>query len=286
MLSDEYIAGFFDGEGSVGIDAYGKVRVSIAQKRPEILYMIQEQYNGYVYSKHHPVFEGYMLNFLGKKDCQKILTAIFPYLVVKRDEVEIALKAVELIKDHHRGCDPLSYNELKERHKLRDKLQTLRPKKTFVTLESLNQIYRNRIKQEFVMKCNVCGKDLSTVRIRDQVISQDKLWCRACVASFYKKDRKPISKQQMENAIASSDNMWEVCDKLGIGRSALYQKRKKYGLEIQFNKKDRKPITKQQIIDAINATNTIKEAQKMLGICSETMWHKRKKFGLLGAQVS
>jgi hypothetical protein len=60
MLSDEYIAGFFDGEGSVSITATLSPHVAIAQKRPEVLSLIRHKYGFGEISKKTRVAEIYI----------------------------------------------------------------------------------------------------------------------------------------------------------------------------------------------------------------------------------
>ena len=80
-----YLAGFFDGEGWVGIYVHGRynspeLRVSISQKDVEILHWIQDRYNGNV-ALHRS--NGIPLWQATTHVAYKFLTDIRPYLRFK-----------------------------------------------------------------------------------------------------------------------------------------------------------------------------------------------------------
>lgn len=92
MLSNEYIAGFFDGEGCIHLTPNGQCRIYVTQKNPEILYLIQAQFGGGVNRNG----DCYHLQLTKKELMLTFLRAIQPYSVVKRGKVEIAIQFVEL----------------------------------------------------------------------------------------------------------------------------------------------------------------------------------------------
>lgn len=230
MLTDEYIAGFFDGEGCVSINTGGRCTVSITQKNPAVLYLIQAKYGGNVRFKDNRTFNCYNLIITNKRDILKFLKAMLPLCVVKKQEVEIGIEAAERINSDNPGCTPLTVEERAYRMSLRAKMQALKPKKTFCNLSSQEALYRQKVKEDANWLCNKCGKDLKETRIRDQVVSQDKLWCRACAANRYRRKLKPITKERLEEVLNTVNTLEEACNVLDIGRSALFQKRKEYGL--------------------------------------------------------
>jgi len=231
MLSNEYVAGFFDGEGCVSINTTGRCTISITQKNPEVLYLIQKQYGGNVHCKWKKHFECSHWLTNGKQDVIRFLNLIKPYVVVKKKEIDLGLQAAALVRDGNIGCNPLSIEERETRMLIRQQMQELRPKKTFQNLSSQEYLYRENIKKLSDFKCNACGKDLKDTRIRDQIVSQDKLWCRGCAASrTNKKPLKPISKDRIEEVLSICNSLDEACKILDIGRSALFKKRKEYGL--------------------------------------------------------
>lgn len=182
MLTDEYIAGFFDGEGHVAISASLQVQVCITQKKKEVLQLIMNKYGGHLYqAKRNPVWT---LKICGKEKISIFLKAISPHLVVKKREAEIALLATERIRTDNNGCIPLDENERAIREGLRKSLQEIRPSKNFYHLQSEEYRYRQSIKDKFDYKCFGCGKDMKETRIRDQIIKDDKLWCFPCRGKF------------------------------------------------------------------------------------------------------
>lgn len=107
-MHDAYAAGFFDGEGSVSISQRIRVIndkeysssdlwVSITQIRPAVLEQIAAQYGGRVYERQARATKS------GEKHrrwdlvitslaAAKFLRIIRPHLIVKADEVDIALR--------------------------------------------------------------------------------------------------------------------------------------------------------------------------------------------------
>ena len=86
--------------------------------------------------------------------------------------------------------------------------------------------------------CSECGKQSTEFDIIAHHVSGNNndhdnqvLLCRACHCKLHhSNEKKPFTAIQIEEAINSSKNLFEVCRKLGLNRSSLYQKRKKLGL--------------------------------------------------------
>lgn len=231
MLTDEYIAGFFDGEGSVSINAGGRCSVTITQKNPAVLYLIQSKFGGNVHCKERRYFECFHWRISKKEEIIRFLKIMLKICVCKKQEIELGLEAVRLVRDDNRGCCPLTPDEYAQRLSIRARMQALRPKKTFCNLSAQEYLYRQKIKEEANWLCNKCGKDLKETRVRDQIVSEDKLWCRACAANRTNtKALKPLTKEQIEEALNTYNHLDTVCKVLNIGRSALFKKRKEYGL--------------------------------------------------------
>lgn len=103
MINPAWLAGFFDGDGSVGIyrrkarDTHPEewfVRVSIGQKERRVLDLIKQELGGYLHhrgstNKHGRYGEVWELIWTHKK-AEPILELIAPYVLVKADEVRIA----------------------------------------------------------------------------------------------------------------------------------------------------------------------------------------------------
>lgn len=241
MLTDEYIAGFFDGEGCVSIGTRGQCQVSITQKNPEVLYMIQEIHGGAVGCKERKFNNCYAWRQVSKEGVGKFLESILPHSVVKRKEIELGLEAVSRLRSGNNGCNPLTSQEMAVRESIRERMQLLRPKKTFCHMQSEEYRYRQSIKEKANWQCNLCGKNLKETRVRDQIVSQEKLWCRGCAASrTNKRPLKPISKERIEEVLGMCNSLDEACAILDIGRSALFQKRKEYGLPARISMRGKK----------------------------------------------
>lgn len=95
MISAEYLAGFLDGEGCIGI--YGKplrVVVTLVQAELDILLRIQTQYGGKIKTrkrsspKHNQVW-ALVWNASSAVD---LLEKLFPYLIVKRPQAQLVLQ--------------------------------------------------------------------------------------------------------------------------------------------------------------------------------------------------
>lgn len=111
-LSPQYLAGFFDGEGCVRIERVyvkyvrgpnkGKYRsrpvyrlaVKISQARPEVLLLMQQQFNGGCMTHCHGNVtakrtHAHQLEFRGQR-ARDFLSVISDYIVIKKAEIELA----------------------------------------------------------------------------------------------------------------------------------------------------------------------------------------------------
>ena len=82
-----YIAGFFDGEGSVTVTSAGYLEVRVANRVLEPLALIQETFGGSIQIKAGGVAQ----IVLGPKAGRIMLEAILPYLRVKRDVATVGI---------------------------------------------------------------------------------------------------------------------------------------------------------------------------------------------------
>ena len=103
-----YIAGFFDGDGSVRIQLQPRKNsslgyrirtiVSFAQKTEhgEGLKWIRKQLGiGYIYSRNDGMDE---LKVEGFESCERVLKMLSPYVQFKKEHVKLVLKALEILK--------------------------------------------------------------------------------------------------------------------------------------------------------------------------------------------
>ena len=105
MLNKSYIAGLFDGEGSISIRPQSKKRylssvnisVGIGMCNP-IVKKLYKKFGGYVYiipaqDNHRKIYKWYLIN---KKDIHKFLTFIYSNLIIKKEQAKIMLKFIRL----------------------------------------------------------------------------------------------------------------------------------------------------------------------------------------------
>lgn len=130
MLSEEYIAGFFDGEGCVTINTStathksgnrypSTVMVCVSQNDINILRLIQNRCGGKLlanstHKRHH------ILQWYGNK-AGSFLELVYPHLQVKKKQAEVALLFLKL----KRG-KPLSELNIAERQKLKVEIDSLK----------------------------------------------------------------------------------------------------------------------------------------------------------------
>ena len=103
VKENAYYAGFFDGEGSVSICRHYENKktlvtiVSISQVDPRPLHRLKEKYGGsLMLLKNKPAKAGGTSKPIWRwqvsnRQIEPFLQDIYPYLVVKKDEVELAL---------------------------------------------------------------------------------------------------------------------------------------------------------------------------------------------------
>ena len=92
MMEVAYLAGLFDGEGTIGIqkvkNGYGlRIQIQIYNK---ITYEIQDNFGGSAYGPYGKEKKAYIWRCNGL-NAGKILELIFPYLVIKKEEAELAI---------------------------------------------------------------------------------------------------------------------------------------------------------------------------------------------------
>lgn len=112
ILTTQYCAGFFDGEGSVKVDrrlpvpgrnyAYYCVKVTVGNTNREVLEAFQETWGGPIHEyrtakDHHKRFYSWRP---GPRASIAFLKAVLPHLIVKR---AVAEKALALYQTHKMG---------------------------------------------------------------------------------------------------------------------------------------------------------------------------------------
>lgn len=112
MLSKEYIAGFFDGEGHLGITISGKnkqctLRLSFTNTNREVLEMIRLQYGGVIYTnRYHSSYRSdwkiaYSLR-LSSSQIKLLISDIKDLIIIKSPQIKLAFEFLEFMKSSNR----------------------------------------------------------------------------------------------------------------------------------------------------------------------------------------
>lgn len=95
MISNEYAAGFLDGEGCINVSATRNnefIRVLIVNTNKNVLEFFQEKWGGDIQeNKRHK--ENWKISYTWRiqhKTCLKFLNDVYPFLIVKKAQVEAA----------------------------------------------------------------------------------------------------------------------------------------------------------------------------------------------------
>jgi hypothetical protein len=102
-MTIEYVAGFFDGEGSITTAGSGRsqnVQCCVTNTNKEILDLFQSIYGGHVYarkSKNINAKQAYGWHLYKNDD---FLELILPHLFLKKKQCELAIKYRKLVKNN------------------------------------------------------------------------------------------------------------------------------------------------------------------------------------------
>jgi len=176
MLSLQYVAGFFDGEGNISLGGSNKKairknslgrtriidhimwvrRVSIANTKLTILQQIQKQFGGTIYKHgHKPSLDweqGWRWNVHGGQST-RFLKKILPYLVIKRPQADVFLEFAETVR--RPGQHSLPYDVIKKRHELYTRLRSLNAKGNRAPTVGAIQLPSPNVNN---IDCEHCGK--------------------------------------------------------------------------------------------------------------------------------
>jgi hypothetical protein len=129
MITNEYMAGFFDGEGCINITICGKnrqtvLRVYVVNTDKDILLKIQSKFGGRLYHSDKGNNKGWKtfrcLDWRGPHAI-KLLQSIYPHLLLKRPQADLAFKFYEFMQSDgrleiiKRPTDLAKYRVIKQR---------------------------------------------------------------------------------------------------------------------------------------------------------------------------
>ena len=134
-----YAAGFFDGEGSITITCrtqkngrykYYAMLARITQVDINPLLFMQEKFGGGIYPTKRPSGKPISVWQVSARNAEEFLIKIYKYSIVKKDEIDIALKfrKTMLIEHGHRNVG-LTDNVINFRDSLIKEMKNLRIKK-------------------------------------------------------------------------------------------------------------------------------------------------------------
>lgn len=128
MASLEYLSGFFDADGTIGIyTPYGRqtanIRLSVTQKFPAVLFEYEQQWGGSIY--HHP--SGHWVWGIAGRAALKAVIEMSPHLIEKRQQADVCREYISLIGIQ--GCRVVSEN-LARRKLLESQLREMKTKAT------------------------------------------------------------------------------------------------------------------------------------------------------------
>jgi hypothetical protein len=127
-----YMAGIFDGEGSVFIRTRGKdgipdsIVMTITNSDPRIMKWLKENFGGLINRSIHKGRVGRLPCWVWTVNSRlavSILREILPYLIIKRDQTEVAIAYSETRKTYRKG---LPCEEIAMRKAYKNKIKELK----------------------------------------------------------------------------------------------------------------------------------------------------------------
>jgi len=130
-----YIAGFFDGEGWIGTRSDNRkepplisLGISITNTNLEVLIKIKNVFGGHIkqFKERENRKKAFGFEITDRVRLNKFLKEIYPYTIVKRQQIEYGLKFLELTANSQHGSKGLSLEEIKIRNFFSDKLKEMK----------------------------------------------------------------------------------------------------------------------------------------------------------------
>ena len=110
-ISKQYLAGFLDGEGYIGLEKHTdkrlkrkwtvRYRVQLTNQHKQLMEDLHKEYGGSLIKKHNQK-ECWILEICKKADISRLLKGVIPYLIVKKKVAEELLKFIEPRLDNAR----------------------------------------------------------------------------------------------------------------------------------------------------------------------------------------
>lgn len=127
MISDEYAAGFFDGEGTVGVYTSGArktgyMSVRIIQKYPEVLKQFKGRYGGSLSQGSR----GYWTWKLHGGLAVRFLMHIIPFLIEKKRQAELSVEYQVMMNELPHRTSRISAEDVAKRNTIADQLKKMK----------------------------------------------------------------------------------------------------------------------------------------------------------------
>lgn len=102
-----YAAGFIDGEGCITTSGPSGFRVSVANTDREVLDWLVSTFGGNINNQHLPENPRWNASWkwivCSKPDVSRFLSAIYPFLKIKRDQAKVVLDFLEKYPNNKTG---------------------------------------------------------------------------------------------------------------------------------------------------------------------------------------
>ena len=135
-LITAYIAGFFDGEGCISSQEYYEIgkyekypritmQISVTNTDKEILNFIRGVFGGIItkHSKPAKQKQCYSWKLTGKDKMLRFLNTVLPYVMVKKEDVELGIQLANTLRSENLGCSPLDHSIHMKRLEIHNKLR-------------------------------------------------------------------------------------------------------------------------------------------------------------------
>lgn len=144
-----YLAGIIDGEGCLTIGAGRKGNVinynsviMIASTSEKLIKWLQQNFGGNYYKSsrvNEKWKQAYIWRYLKKKDIEKLLLAVLPYLIIKREQAITLLEFVRL---------PRHMENTEKRQELHERMRELNKRGNDSVTTNMQEIEDNSVKIE------------------------------------------------------------------------------------------------------------------------------------------
>jgi len=122
MISLEYMAGFFDGEGCIKISREKnhsrftyRLRIGIGQKDRSILIRIKQAYGGIVVACYDKRYNKTYYEWdTSAQRAFQILKQIYPYLQLKKLQAKLAIEFQEIVHNYRKNSRPTEIERIEK----------------------------------------------------------------------------------------------------------------------------------------------------------------------------